>query len=67
MSTELALSTELVVSVSGVVVLILLIVGGIVTAEFISRQRRVLQMKRFRREVRAPKVEFSEADKRTMV
>ena len=36
-------------------------------SEGFARQRKVLQMKRFRRDAAAKKVNFSEADKRTMV
>lgn len=61
------MSTSLSISIGVVVVLGLLIVGGIVTAEFLSRQRHIQQMKRFRRGVRPPKPEFSDADKHTMV
>jgi uncharacterized integral membrane protein len=46
---------------------VLLFIGAIVGKEAFARQRKVMQMKRFRRDARARKVEFSEADKRTMV
>jgi hypothetical protein len=45
----------------------LIFVGMIVGKEGLDRQRKVMQMKRFRNDAKARKVEFSEADKRTMV
>jgi hypothetical protein len=50
-----------------VVVLILGGVGALVTKEALDRQRKVMQMKRFQRDTRGKKDQFSEADKRTMV
>jgi hypothetical protein len=47
--------------------IVLLFIGAMVGKEGMERQRKVLQMKRFRRDAKAKKVEFSEADKRTMV
>jgi hypothetical protein len=47
--------------------IVLIVIGLIVGKEGMERQRKVLQMKRFRRDAKARKVEFSEADKRTMV
>jgi Mn2+/Fe2+ NRAMP family transporter len=47
--------------------LVFLFIGLVITKEQMDRQRKVMQMKRFRREARAKKVEFSEADKRTMI
>ena len=46
---------------------VLIVIGLIVGKEFLERQRRITQMKRFQRDARTRKVEFSEADKRTMV
>ena len=48
------------------VVLVLLVVGAFVMKELFERERKVLQMKRFQRETRGGRVEFTEADKRTM-
>jgi hypothetical protein len=45
----------------------LIFIGMIVGKEGLDRQRKVMQMKRFRNDAKARKVEFSEADKRTMV
>jgi hypothetical protein len=45
----------------------LLAIGAVVGKETMDRQRRVLQMKRFRREVKTRKVDFTETDRRTMV
>jgi hypothetical protein len=47
--------------------IVLIFIGLIVGMEGFARQRKVMQMKRFRRDAKARKVEFSEADKRTMV
>jgi hypothetical protein len=47
--------------------IVLIFIGLIVGKEGLDRQRKVMQMKRFRRDAKARKVEFSEADKRTMV
>jgi len=43
-----------------------LFIGLVVTKEMLDRQRKIMQMKRFRRDARNKKVPFSEADKRTM-
>ena len=47
--------------------IVLIFIGAVIGKEEVERQRKVLQMKRFRREAHAQKVDFSEADKRTMV
>jgi Sec-independent protein secretion pathway component TatC len=47
--------------------IVLIFIGAVVTKEAMDRQSKVMQMKRFRRDAKARKVEFSEADKRTMV
>jgi Sec-independent protein secretion pathway component TatC len=47
--------------------LVLLFVGAVVTKEGMDRQRRIMQMKRFRNSARAQKVDFSPEDKRTMI
>jgi uncharacterized membrane protein len=46
---------------------VFIFIGLVVTKEQLDRQRKVMQMKRFRRDARTKKIEFSEADKRTMV
>ena len=46
--------------------LILIYFGGLMGSEALARQKRIMQMKRFRREARAKKVEFDEDDKRTI-
>ena len=46
---------------------VLLFIGAIVGKETMERQRRILQMKRFRRDAQARKVAFTETDRRTMV
>ena len=40
--------------------------GAVLGKEQLARQRRINQMRRFRRASRTRKVEFTEADKRTM-
>lgn len=47
--------------------IVLLFIGAVLGKEQFARQRKVMQMKRFRRDARTQKAEFSEADKRTMV
>lgn len=47
--------------------IVLIFLGVVLGKEQMERQRKVLQMNRFRREAQANKVKFSEADKRTMV
>jgi uncharacterized membrane protein len=46
---------------------VFMFIGLVITKEQLDRQRKVMQMKRFRNDARTKKVEFSEADKRTMV
>ena len=47
--------------------IVLLFLGAVLGKEQFARQRKVMQMKRFRRDARTQKAEFSEADRRTMV
>jgi Sec-independent protein secretion pathway component TatC len=47
--------------------IVFVFLGGVLAKEQLERQRRINQMRRFRRDARAKKVEFSEEDKRTMV
>jgi hypothetical protein len=47
--------------------IVLILIGAVVGKETLARQRRIMQMKRFRRDAKARKVQFSEEDKRTMV
>ena len=47
--------------------IVLLFLGAVLGKEQMARQRKVMQMKRFRRDARTQKAEFTEADKRTMV
>jgi Sec-independent protein secretion pathway component TatC len=47
--------------------LVFLFLGAVIGKETLDRQRRILRMKRFRREAQAQKVQFSEEDKRTMI
>jgi hypothetical protein len=42
-------------------------IGMVVGKEGLDRQRRILQMKRFRREAMAQPVDFTPEDKRTLV
>ena len=46
---------------------VLIFIGAVIGKEGMDRQRKVMQMKRFRNSARAKKVEFSEQDKRTMI
>lgn len=47
--------------------IVFLFIGALIGKETMQRQQRILQMKRFRRDARAQKVEFDTADKRTVV
>jgi hypothetical protein len=47
--------------------LVLIFIGAVIGKETMDRQRRIMQMKRFRNSARAQKVDFSPEDKRTMV
>jgi uncharacterized membrane protein len=47
--------------------IVLLFVGGVIGKETMDRQARIMRMKRFRRDARAQKIEFDQADKRTVV
>lgn len=47
--------------------LALIFIGLVVQKEAFDRQRRILQMKRFRNSARAQKADFSPEDKRTLV
>jgi Sec-independent protein secretion pathway component TatC len=47
--------------------IVLLFIGAVIGKEQMERQRKITQMKRFRREAMSHKVGFSEEDKRTMV
>jgi uncharacterized membrane protein len=47
--------------------LVLLFIGALIGKEGMDRQRRIMQMKRFRNSARAQKVDFSPEDKRTMI
>jgi hypothetical protein len=45
----------------------LMFIGAVVGKETLDRQRRIMQMKRFRNSARAKKVDFTSEDKRTMI
>ena len=47
--------------------LALIFIGAVIGKEGMDRQRRIMQMKRFRNSARAQKVNFSPEDKRTMI
>jgi hypothetical protein len=47
--------------------LVFIFIGVVVGKEGFDRQRRILQMKRFRESARSQKVDFTSDDKRTMV
>jgi uncharacterized membrane protein len=47
--------------------LVLIFVGVLIGKEGMDRQRRIMQMKRFRNSARAQKVDFTPEDKRTMI
>jgi uncharacterized membrane protein len=45
----------------------LIFIGAVIGKEGMDRQRRILQMKRFRRSARARKTDFTPVDKRTLI
>ena len=47
--------------------LVLIFLGFLVMREGMDRQRRIMQMKRFRNSARAQKIDFTPEDKRTMI
>jgi hypothetical protein len=47
--------------------LALIFIGAVIGKEGLDRQRRIMQMKRFRNSARAQKVDWSAEDKRTMI
>jgi uncharacterized membrane protein len=47
--------------------LVLIFVGALIGKEGMDRQRRIMQMKRFRNSARAQKVDFTPEDKRTTI
>jgi hypothetical protein len=55
------------ISLGGLLVIGLLVAGVLITVEFLARQRRIMQMKRFRTSVRPQKADFTAEDKRTMI
>lgn len=46
---------------------VLIFIGVLVMKEGFERQRRIMQMKRFRNSARAQKIDFTETDRRTVV
>jgi uncharacterized membrane protein len=50
-----------------VVLLVFVVVNVVVLRELLDRQKRIMQMKRFRNSARAQKADFSPEDKRTMI
>ncbi|MEA2404389.1 MAG: hypothetical protein QOE08_1036 [Thermoleophilaceae bacterium] len=47
--------------------IVFLFIGAIIGREQLQAQNELMQMKRFRREARTQKVEFTDADKRTVI
>jgi NhaP-type Na+/H+ and K+/H+ antiporter len=47
--------------------LVFMFIGLVVGKEGLDRQRRIMQMKRFRNSARAQKVDFTSDDKRTLI
>ena len=47
--------------------LVLIFIGAVIGKEGMDRQRRIMQMKRFRNSARAQKVDFTPEDKRTTI
>jgi hypothetical protein len=47
--------------------IVFVLIGAILGREAMQRQRRIMQMKRFRREARAQQAQFNPQDRRTVV
>ncbi len=47
--------------------IVFLLIGAVLGRETMQRQRRIMQMKRFRREARAQQARFDAKDRRTVV
>ena len=47
--------------------IVLIFIGAVVGKETMDRQRRIMQMKRFRESAKSQKVQFTETDKRTVI
>jgi hypothetical protein len=47
--------------------LALLFIGAVIGKEGLDRQRRIMQMKRFRKEAQVRKVDFTPEDKQTLI
>ena len=47
--------------------LALIFIGAVIGKETMDRQRRILQMKRFRNSARAQRVDFTPEDRRTLL
>jgi MFS superfamily sulfate permease-like transporter len=60
------MSTALIIIVIVLVLLILTGIGVAVGRAALARQRRIWQMKRFRRETRGHRVQFDDEDKKTI-
>ncbi len=50
-----------------VVLLVFVVVNVVVLRELLDRQKRIMQMKRFRNSTRTQKADFAPEDKRTMI
>jgi len=50
-----------------VVLLVFVAINVVVLRELLDRQKRIMQMKRFRNSARTQKADFSSEDKRTMI
>jgi Tfp pilus assembly protein PilX len=61
------MSTALIIILIVVVVLALTGIGVAMGRAALARQRRIWQMKRFRRDAKGRKIDFDEDDKKTIV
>ena len=61
------MSTILIIIIIAVAAPVLLIIPAIMGLEQLSRQKRIMKMKRYRKSAQAQKVDFTSDDKRTMI
>jgi len=47
--------------------IVLIFIGAVVGKETMDRQRRIMQMTRFRASAKSQKIQFTETDKRTVI
>jgi hypothetical protein len=59
--------TYAIIAVVAVILILGLIIGFVLTKDGLARQKRITQMKRFRKSVRPRRADFTDQDRRTVV